>query len=125
MRLILALVLTAGLVAACSFGEEDPTYPLPSAPMTWGVPTQSSPAARPCPTTVLAPVTVEWDATHRFLSLGGQKVELPRGFSARILPSGRFEILAPGGTVVARDGDTLQLGGSDYMNVCRVQSVEY
>lgn len=37
----------------------------------------------------------------------------------------RSSSLAPDGTVVARDGDTIKLGGPDYMHVCRVQSVEY
>jgi hypothetical protein len=123
MRLILALVLAAVLVGACQ--EEGTVYPLPSAPITVGLPTQEGSNSIVCPSTDLAPVKVEWDATHRSLSMGGEKVIWPKGFSSRLLPSGRLDILAPNGSVVARDGDTITLGGSDYMHICRVQSVEY
>jgi hypothetical protein len=122
---VLVAVLAAVIVASCSLGEEDPTYPLPSAPITWPLPTQPASSPSACPTTELAPVQVDWDAVHRTLSLGGQKVFFPAGFTSRELPSGRLEIVAPDGSVIARDGDTLNLGGSDYMHVCRVQSVEY
>jgi hypothetical protein len=124
MKALLALLLAAGMVAACSMGE-DPTYPLPTSPITWPLPTQPVAGPTACPATVLTPVKIEWDATHRSLSLGGQKATLPNGFSARMLPTGRLEILAPDGTVAARDGDTIALGGSDYAHVCRVQGVEY
>lgn len=125
MRQLLALVLVAGLVAGCALGEEDQTYPLPTAAITLDVGAQATPGTAPCPSTDLAPVKIDWEATHRSLSFGGPKVELPKGFSGRMLPTGRLEILAPDGTVVARDGDTLILGGSDYMHVCRVQGVVY
>ncbi len=125
MKLIMALLLAAGLAAACSWPDEETVYPLPSAPITIGLPTQAGASSTACPPADLAPVKVDWDATHRRLSVGGQKVIWPIGFSARLLPSGRLEILAPNGTVVARDGDTVKLGGADYMHVCRVQSVEY
>jgi len=123
MRLILALALAAVLVGACT--EEGTVYPLPSAPITQGLPTQEGSSSTVCPSTDLAPVKVEWDATHRVLSVGGEKVIWPKGFSSRMLPSGRLDILAPNGSVVARDGDTITLGGSDYMHICRVQSVQY
>jgi hypothetical protein len=123
MRLIPALVLAAVLVGACQ--EEGTAYPLPSAPITEGLPTQEGSNSTICPSTDLAPVKLEWDATHRSLSMGGEKVIWPKGFSSRLLPSGRLDILAPNGSVVARDGDTITLGGSDYMHICRVQSVEY
>jgi hypothetical protein len=89
------------------------------------LPTQPESNPTTCPTSALTPVKVDWDATHRGLSLGGEKIVFPRGFSARILPSGRLEILAPNGIVVARDGDTVTLGGTDYSHVCRVQGLEY
>ena len=125
MKLILTLVLVAGVAAACSFGSEDQTYPLPTAPIAWPLPARTGPISTPCPSTALAPVVFDWDATHRALSYGGPKVMLPEGFTARLLPTGRLELLAPDGTVVARDGDTLNLGGSDYEHVCRVQGVDY
>jgi hypothetical protein len=125
MKLILALVLVAGLAAACSWPEQETVYPLPSAPITIGLPTQEGSNLTACPSTDLAPVKVDWDATHRGLSMGGEKVIWPKGFSSRLLPSGRLDILAPNGSVVARDGDTITLGGSDYMHICRVQAVEY
>ena len=123
MRLMLALVLAAMLVGACQ--EEGTVFPLPTAPITVGLPTQAGSSPTACPSTDLAPVKVDWDASHRALSVGGQKVIWPQGFSSRLLPDGRLDILAPNGSVIARDGDTVALGGSDYMHVCRVQSVEY
>ena len=125
MRLILALVLAAGIAAACSQPGEETVYPLPSATITIELVTQVGSSSTACPSTDLAPVKVDWDATHRGLSVGGEKVIWPRGFSARLLPSGRLDILAPNGAVVARDGDTIALGGADYMHICRVQSVGY
>jgi hypothetical protein len=125
MRLILAVVLAAGLAAACSWPEQETVYPLPPAPIAIELMTQAGTGSTTCPSTDLAPVKADWDATHRALSVGGEKVMWPQGFSARLLPSGHLDILAPDGTVVARDGDTIKLGGSDYMHVCRVQSVEY
>jgi hypothetical protein len=122
----LALVVVAGLTAACSGSYSETTaYPLPSGAEDFPLPTQAASSTTGCPPSDLAPVPVDWDATQRAVSFGGQKVLWPRGFSARMLPDGRFEILAPDGTVVARDGDTVKLGGSDYQNVCRVQSAEY
>ena len=125
MRRALLLVLLAGAAAGCSWDPGEITYPLPSEAITWPMPMQS--AARPpaCPTIELAPIKVGWDSTHRALSLGGEVVLFPPGFTYRELPNGHIEIVAPGGTVVARDGDTLALGGSDYSHICRVGSVEY
>jgi hypothetical protein len=129
MKRILALALVAalalGLTAACSSGSEEPTYPLPTAAIPIPVPSQVGPLAGSCPSTDLGSVLITWDAGHRKLSLGGQKVLLPWGFSARELPDGRLEILGRGGAVVARDGDTIRLGGADLEHVCRVQGVEY
>ena len=130
MRRFVTLVLVSGLVAvlgaACSLASSEETaYPLPSAAIDFPLPTQTVSTPTTCPPSELASVKVEWDPIQRVLSIGGEKVIWPNGFSARILPSGRLEILAPDGTVVARDGDTLQLGGSDYQHVCRVGSVEY
>jgi hypothetical protein len=125
MRLILTLVLAASVASACALGDEDPTYPLPASAIAWSVPTQLDAGPSVCPSTRLAPLRIDWDATHRSLSVGGEKVLWPRGFSARLLPSGRLDILAPDGSVVARDGDTVAFGGSDYLHVCRVQGVEY
>ena len=125
MRLILTLVLAAGIAAACSQPGEETVYPLPSATITIELVTQVGSSSTACPSTDLAPVKVDWDASHRALSVGGQKVIWPQGFSSRLLPDGRLDILAPNGSVIARDGDTVALGGSDYMHVCRVQSVEY
>jgi len=127
MKRVAALVLVAGLVAAaCAVPDPgETTYPLPSEAISWPLPTQPASSPAPCPISELQPVTLEWDAIHRAFSAGGEKLLWPRGFSSRKLPNGRLEILAPDGTVVARDGDTIELGGTDYEHVCRVGSVEY
>jgi hypothetical protein len=125
MKLLLALVVAATLAWGCTAFDEGPTYTNPATPIHWPLPTQSEARTAPCPATELMPVQVGWDPVTRDLALGGQKVEFPKGFTARILPNGRLELLAPEGAVVARDGDTLRLGGADYMHVCRVQGVEY
>jgi len=61
-----------------------------------------------------------------FEFLGGQSVHVvwPRGFSARLL-DGRAELVAPDGSVVARDGDVLDrlVGGTDA--ICEVNGVGY
>jgi hypothetical protein len=121
LELVAATALTAALVAACSFGESDPTYPLPAEPITVGLPTQSDSGAAGCPQTDLGQLRIEWDSLHRALSLGGGKFAFPSGYAAREMPSGRLEILAPDGTVVARDGATLQLNGADLEHICRVE----
>lgn len=125
MKRVLLLVLLAGPAAGCSWDPGEITYPLPTEAITWPMPMQSPASQRACPSIELAPINVEWDSTHRTLSLGGEKVLFPPGFMYRELPSGHVEIVAPDGTVVARDGDMLELGGSDYSHVCRVGSVEY
>jgi hypothetical protein len=125
LTLALAAVFALGLVAGCSSGSEDETFPLPTAAIPIKVPTQAGPLTGTCPSTDLGSILIGWDAGHRGLSLGGKKVLLPWGFSGRMLPSGRLEILARGGTVIARDGDTVKLGGADLEHVCRVQGVEY
>jgi hypothetical protein len=123
----LAAVLTAQLLAGCGSGvtEENPTLPLPSAVTPYHLATQAAPRTTTCPSTVLPAVKVDWDAGHRVLSMSGEKMIWPFGFSASMLPSGHLEIRAPGGAIVARDGDTLQIGGADYEHVCRIQGVEY
>jgi hypothetical protein len=125
LALALAVVIAVELVAGCSSASESPTFPLPTAAVPISVPTQAGPLTGTCPSTDLGSIVIDWDAGHRVLSLGSKKVLLPWGFSGRLLPSGRLEILARGGTVVARDGDTVKLGGADLEHVCRVQGVEY
>jgi hypothetical protein len=122
--LALAAALALGL-AACGSGSQEPTYPLPTEAIPIQLPTQVGPLAGSCPSTDLGPILITWDSGHRKLSLGSQKVLLPWGFSARELPDGHLEIVAKGGAVVARDGDTIRLGGADLEHVCRVQGVEY
>ena len=122
MKLILVLVLAVGLSAACSLGESETTaYPLPSGPITIELPTQPpAPSGQGCVLLALPPVRVDWDPGHRAVSFGGEKTIWPYGYSARLLPTGRLEILAPDGKVIARDGDTVQFFGPDYQHVCSI-----
>lgn len=117
-----ALVLAAGMAAACSAGEPgDTAYPLPQGVVAIELPTQPPrPTGMGCVLLALPPVRVEWDASRRVLSVGGAKVIWPNGYTARLLPTSRLEILRPDGVVVARDGDTVQFGGADYQTFCSV-----
>jgi hypothetical protein len=121
LQFLAATALTAALVAGCSFGESDPTYPLPAEPISVDLPTQSDSGAAVCPQTDLGQLRIEWDSPHRALSMGGGKFAFPSGYSGRELPNGRLEILAPDGTVVAVDGARLQLNGADLEHICRVE----
>ena len=121
--LMLAFGLAAMLVGACS-ADEDQTYQLPVAAISLPLPVQAASTAA-CPQGDLATVQVRWDAAHRVLTLGGEKFAFPGGFTSRELPTGRLEILAPDGTVVARDGDNVTFGGADYQHICRVNGVQY
>ncbi|HEX7492362.1 MAG TPA: hypothetical protein VF337_11735 [Candidatus Limnocylindrales bacterium] len=123
--LAMGALMAAQLFAACSSASEDKTFALPTSPVSIQVPTQSAPHTGQCPATQLPAVTLTWDAGHQTVSFSGPKVLLPFGFSGRMLPSGRLQIIGPGDTVVAQDGDTLKLGGADYAHICRVQGVEH
>jgi hypothetical protein len=71
-----------------------------------------------------------------FETVTGKRMDLvwPRGFSARLL-DGRAEVVAPDGSVVAREGDELPsgtLGGSPSgtlaepgFDICQVNSAYY
>ena len=124
MKRVLVLLFVAGLVVGCNSVDSEQTYPLPTTALIWPMPTVDlAPAS--CPTADLKPVKITWDATHRALNIGGEKVFWPAGFTARILPDGHLELVAPDGTVVGRDGDTITLGGPDYSHICRVGGVVY
>lgn len=124
MKLLSILLLVACVAAGCAY-DDDPTYPMPTGPIEIQVATQTAPISTPCSAAELTPILITWDATHRSLSLGGEKAVMPAGFTGRMLPNGRFELLAPAGEVVARDGDRIKVGGADYMHICRVQGVNY
>ncbi len=123
MKRVMVLLVLAGIVTGCS--EEGPTSTNPSTPIVWALPAQTEATPADCPGVALTPVRVDWDATHRSLSMGGEKMLWPAGFSARILTTGHLEILAPDGTVVAGDGQTIALDGTDYQHVCRIQGRSY
>ncbi|MCC6618925.1 MAG: hypothetical protein IT341_07790, partial [Chloroflexi bacterium] len=80
-----------------------------------------------CPAALLNPIRVRRDGDAiAFDTLDGTPVHLvwPRGFSARLLDN-RIEIVAPDGTLIARDGDVLDglVGGADA--ICEVNGVTY
>jgi hypothetical protein len=121
---ILAAVLASGLLGGCVRPSEDQKFPLPTSPITLFVPTQTStPGA--CPQTSLAPIKIAWKSLYRTVSFGGEKAIFPNGFTAKEFPDGHLEIYAPDGSLVARDGDTITVGGTDYEHICRVGSVQY
>jgi len=63
-----------------------------------------------------------------FETVAGERFDLvwPRGFSARLL-DGQAEIVAPDGSVVAREGDELPSGtlGGPASDICEVNGVYY
>lgn len=61
-----------------------------------------------------------------FEYLDGRPVDLvwPRGFSARLL-EGQAEIVAPDGSVVARDGDEITGLVGDTRDICQVDGITY
>lgn len=82
-----------------------------------------------CPDAVLGPVRVLLDGNTVAFEwvFDGSAAELtwPRGFSAW-LRSGRAEVVAPDGTIIARDQETIadELGG-DAASICRVKGILY
>ena len=123
MKLLSILLLVACVAAGCAF-DDDPTSrcrPVRSRSRSRRKPPRSRRRVR-------RGTNADhhyWDATHRSLSLGGEKALLPAGFTGRMLANGCFEPSAPTGEVVARDGDSLEVSGADYMHICRVQGVNY
>jgi hypothetical protein len=103
-------------------------FPLPSDALAVPLDTQA-PAENPtaggtwaCPAIEVGGIVILWDRAGHSVSFGSHTFTWPRGFSAREW-RGRLEIVAPDGSVVARDGDTLAVGGGP--SICEVGTTIY
>src|SRR5436190_1503200 len=106
--------------------------PLPSGATALTLEIAPSAASGPGPNWACAgstPVSVRVvreDDAAVFETVTGDRMELvwPRGFSARLL-DGRAEIVAPDGSVVAREGDEVASGtlGGPANDICEVNGV--
>lgn len=128
---ILLLIFAAG-VAACA-AHVNPRTPAPlvsgatTLPLRTTPPAESYPETWACPAALINPVRMLRDGeTISFELLDGRGVSLvwPRGFSARLL-DGRAEIVAPDGSVTARDGDEITGLVGDAREICEVDGVTY
>lgn len=80
-----------------------------------------------CPMALLGPFRMlHDDDAIAFEYLDGTAVELtfPRGFSGRLL-DGQAELVAPDGSVIAREGDELDELVGDTRDICTVNGVTY
>lgn len=117
-------------LAACDsssgFPERTP-FPLPSGAVAVALPTQPPAAPLPagqewaCPGEGIRG-TLTWDAVSRTVSIGAPTFRWPRGFSARE-SGGHVEIVAPDGSVVAREGDVITVSGKP--DICAVNGQIY
>lgn len=139
-KLAFCLALSVG-AAACTVGTI-PTYapitrtpaPLPSGATALTLETAAPATSDPGPgwacaesTPVSVRVVREGDAVV-IKTVTGERIDLvwPRGFSARLL-DGRAEIVAPDGSVVAREGDEIPSGtlSGPASDICGVNGVYY
>lgn len=128
---VVPIVVVIALTACVHAARPRTPAPLPSG--ATAVELQTTPAASEyvenwaCPAALLNPIRVRRDGDAiAFDTLDGTPVHLvwPRGFSARLFDN-RIEIVAPDGTLIARDGDVLDglVGGAD--PICEVNGVTY
>jgi hypothetical protein len=139
-RYVLLVVLLLTVAACTNAGTPARTpYPLPSGALALSLPTQP-PVATPISSGGIAcqligpeRVTFDWDrAAHKvsfpFIPWSDSKATAilwPRGFSAREY-LGRAELVAPNGSVVARDGEQVpSVIGPDPEHICMVAGTEY
>ncbi len=140
-RLVFVVLIAISLAGCGSSGVPTRTpYPLPSGALAVALPTQP-PATTPipsggfaCPLVGPDHVAVVWDRAAHAISftfdLWGENAQAttilwPRGFSAREY-KGRLELVAPDGSVVARDGEAVpNVIGDDPAHVCMVDGVLY
>jgi hypothetical protein len=145
MRSLVVAALLAVVLSGCGLFQTEPTpfpprtaAPLPSGAAALALKTDAPATPVPdapwaCPAALLAPVRVgrDGDAVVFRLVSDDSVITLiwPRGFSARLV-SGRAEIVAPDGTVIARQGDVLadMLGGAgdeQGFHICSVSNRIY
>jgi hypothetical protein len=130
-------LLAALLFVACAAPVLAPIttpYPLPSGARALALPTRGPPASGVvgCPAIgPVGPVVMQWDRNAHTVSFsfepwgGSDTILWPDGFSAREY-LGRAELVAPDGSVVARDGDAVSgILGSDPSGICEVAGKGY
>jgi len=134
-------LIMLGVVAGCASGGAPARtpYPLPSGAVAVALPTQA-PATAPIPSggyacPLIGPerVTVVWDKVTHAISFNFDRwgttsqatILWPRGFSAREY-QGRLELVAPNGSVIAREGEAVpNVIGDDPEHVCMVDGTQY
>lgn len=128
---VCSVIVAAGLAACTPQLSARPPAPLPSGAAALLLET-TPPATEyregwACPAELINPVRLVSDGeTVAFQYLDGRRVDLvwPRGFSARML-DGRTEIVAPDGSVIARDGDEISELVGDTREICEINGVTY
>ncbi len=128
---ILAIFVTALLAACAPQAPARTPAVLPSGATALSIqttdPATSYAANWACPAALINPVRLLRDGDAvAFEFVDGRPVELvfPRGFSARLLDA-RAEIVAPDGSVIAREGDELTELVGDTREICEVNGIGY
>lgn len=131
MRSISTIVVAVAALTACAQASPRTPAPLPSGATALLLET-TAPATEyhenwACPAELINPVRMTRDGDRvAFEFLDGRAVDLvwPRGFSARLL-DGRAEIVAPDGSIIAREGDVMSELVGDTREICEVNGVGY
>ena len=128
----LAVLITMNLAACGVAASPRPPAPLPTGAIALNLHTAPPEANIPenwaCAGDTIEPARVArvGDGVVFILQATGQSIDLvwPRGFSAW-LQNGHAEVVAPGGTIVLREGDVFSDIISGVPEICEVDGVFY